>query len=174
MSNKPINEKKRHTTKYQKHEAISVAYKVVSRVKNHGQNSDVKVHTGEDSVDWLLEHLKEEEENILKIFDAYQGMNLSEEEQKQFEEATQCYLCHNEFTPKNIKVRDHDHLTGAYRGAAHNSCNLKLRQQYKIPVFFHNFKGYDSHLLVWGLAKEKQAKISVIGQGLEKYLLIHK
>ncbi len=25
---------------------------------------------------------------------------------------------------------------------------------------------------MWGLAKEKQAKISVIGQGLEKYLLI--
>ena len=108
----------------------------------------------------------------MKIFDDYQGLNLLEEEQKQFEEATQCYLCHNDFKIKDIKVRDHDHLTGAYRGAAHNSCNLLLRRQYKIPVFFHNFKGYDSHLLVWGLAKDKNAKISVIGQGLEKYLLI--
>ena len=99
-------------------------------------------------------------------------MNLSEEDQKQFEEARQCYLCHNDFTIKDYKVRDHDHLTGAYRGAAHRSCNLKLTQQYKIPVFFHNFKGYDSHLLVWGLAKDKNSKISVIGQGLEKYLLI--
>ena len=73
---------------------------------------------------------------------------------------------------KGYKGSRHDHLTGAYRGAAHRSCNFKLTQQYKIPVFFHNFRGYDSHLLVWGLAKDKNAKISVIGQGLEKYLLI--
>ena len=39
-------------------------------------------------------------------------------------------------------------------------------------MFFHNFRGYDSHLLVWGLAEDKATKLSVIAQGLEKYLLI--
>ena len=49
------------------------------------------------------------------------------------------------------KVIDHDHITGKYRGAAHSSCNLKLRidhDKIKIPVFFHNLRGYDAHLIM--------------------------
>ena len=39
---------------------------------------------------------------------------------------------------KKDKVIDHDHITGKYRGAAHSSCNTKLRidpEKVKIPVF---------------------------------------
>ena len=68
------------------------------------------------------------------------------------------------------KVRDHDHLTGKFRGAAHSSCNLLVRKSYKIPVFFHNFRGYDSHLLVHALSNYQDREVNVIGQGLEKYL----
>ena len=39
---------------------------------------------------------------------------------------------------RDCKVRDHCHLSGEYRGAAHASCNLKVRTNYKIPVFFYN------------------------------------
>ena len=46
---------------------------------------------------------------------------------------------------KNIFVRDHCHWTGKFRGAAHQGCNLMYRKTYKIPCFFHNFTGYDSH-----------------------------
>lgn len=48
------------------------------------------------------------------------------------------------------KVRDHDHISGEYRGAAHYTCNLNLRitNADKIPVFFHNLRGYDAHLLM--------------------------
>ena len=96
-------------------------------------------------------------------------------DQGNFDRATTCYLCKGEFDPERqstSKVRDHNHLTGAYRGAAHSKCNLRLRQLYRIPVFFHNFRGYDAHLLVWGLAVQNGGKIEVIGQGLEKYLMI--
>eukprot|EP01044_Picomonas_judraskeda_P046439 COSAG03_NODE_25918_length_262_cov_1.276074_1_plen_80_part_00 len=58
------------------------------------------------------------------------------------------------------KVRDHDHLTGKYRGAAHNSCNLeegkKRTRHYTIPVFFHNLKGYDSHLEEISLPRQRR------------------
>lgn len=40
-----------------------------------------------------------------------------------------------------ILVRDHCHITGRYRGSAHQDCNLKLRidfKTYKLPVIFHN------------------------------------
>ena len=38
------------------------------------------------------------------------------------------------------RVRDHCHVTGAYRGAAHNSCNLKAKTCYDVIVFVHNLK----------------------------------
>ena len=47
------------------------------------------------------------------------------------------------------KVRDHDHLSGMYRGPAHNVCNLKAQQLKSnfVPILFHNFSGYDCHLI---------------------------
>ena len=71
-----------------------------------------------------------------------------------------------------FQVRDHDHITGRYRGAAHSRCNLQLRKTYKIPVFFHNFRKYDAHLLVNGLKLFPDEKLGVIGQGLERYLTL--
>ena len=56
-------------------------------------------------------------------------------------------------------VRDHDHITGEFRGAAHNGCNLNHRETKKINVIFHNLKGYDSHL-----------SIKVIANTDEKYM----
>ncbi len=108
----------------------------------------------------------------MEKLEQYEEMKLADHNKSDFAKATGCYQCHNEFTDNNPKVRDHDHLTGSFRGAAHRTCNLKLTTEYKIPVFFHNFRGYDSHLLVWGLAKYPNSKLSVIGQGVEKYLLL--
>ena len=47
-----------------------------------------------------------------------------------------------------VKVRDHDHLTGKYRGAAHIRCNLNCKQKSSsfVPMFFPYFSGDDSHL----------------------------
>ena len=46
------------------------------------------------------------------------------------------------------RVRDHCHLSGKFRGAANEVCNLK----YKVPTFFsvvfHNLSGNDSHLFI--------------------------
>ena len=53
-------------------------------------------------------------------------------------------------------VRDHDHMTGKYRGGAHNDCNFKVKLNPKtapIPVFFHNLKDYDGHLLMQAMAR---------------------
>lgn len=48
-------------------------------------------------------------------------------------------------------MRDHCHITGKYRGSAHQDCSLKLRisaENFKLPVIFHNSRGYDSHFIM--------------------------
>ena len=39
-------------------------------------------------------------------------------------------------------------------------------------MFFHNFRGYDSHHIVWGLHDYPDVEIGLIGQGMEKYLTL--
>ena len=46
------------------------------------------------------------------------------------------------------KVRDHDHWTGNFRGAAHSKCNLLYHSKPKVSVFFHNATRYDNHLIL--------------------------
>ena len=67
------------------------------------------------------------------------------------------------------KVRDHCHITGKYRSAAHWSGNINLKLSKKIVVIFHNLRGYDSHLIIKEISKF-DVKISVIPNELEKYM----
>ncbi|VVC43987.1 F-box domain,Leucine-rich repeat domain, L domain-like [Cinara cedri] len=53
------------------------------------------------------------------------------------------------------KVKDHDHLTGKYRGAAYSICNLNYKVPRFIPVFFHKISGYDAHLFIKELELSK-------------------
>ena len=39
-----------------------------------------------------------------------------------------------------------------------------------LPIFFHNLKGYDGHLLVQALGQFKEYPISVIPMNTEKYI----
>ena len=47
------------------------------------------------------------------------------------------------------------------------SCNINLKLTKKIPVIFHNLRGYDSHLIIKEIG---DVKVSVIPNGLEKYI----
>jgi len=78
-------------------------------------------------------------------------------------------ISNNLFTKPNIKVREHCHITGVFRGTACNDCNLKLKLTDKIPVVFYNLRRYDSHLLRQELGKFKK-EIYVIPNNMEKYI----
>ena len=66
-------------------------------------------------------------------------------------------------------VRDHCHVTGKFRGAAHWSCNINLQLTKNVPIIFHNLKAYESHLIFCELNKF-DVNISVIPNWLEKYM----
>ena len=67
------------------------------------------------------------------------------------------------------KVRDHCHITSKFRGAAHWSCNINFHLTKRIPVIFHNLKGYNSHL-IFSVLHKFNSKINVTPNGLEKYM----
>ena len=43
--------------------------------------------------------------------------------------------------------------------------------EYKLPVFFHNLKGYDSHFLIKVVDPKIHGEVSAIPQSSEKYIL---
>ena len=89
---------------------------------------------------------------------------MSEKEEENFQSSNMCWIC--EKLIEDEKVRDHCHVTGKFRGAAHWSCNINLQLTKKVSVIFHNFRGYDSHLIFYEL-ENFDAKIDVIPNGLE-------
>ena len=90
-------------------------------------------------------------------------------EEERFEMSNICWKFNKLFDVSDNKVRDHCHISGKYRGAAHWSCNVNFKITKKVPVIFHNLEGYDSHLIFKELSKFN-VKISVIPNGLEKYM----
>ena len=94
---------------------------------------------------------------------------MSEEEEHLFQQSNSCWICKKLIDNDEEKVRDHCHVTGKFRGAAHKSCNLNFKPTKKVPVIFHNLRGYDSHLSFCELNKF-DVKIDVIPNRLEKYM----
>ena len=94
---------------------------------------------------------------------------MSEEEKEEFQSSKTCWICEKLVDNDDERVRDHCHVTGKFRDAAHWSCNKNLQLTKKVPVIFHNLRGYDSHLIFNELDKF-DVKIKVIPNGLEKYM----
>lgn len=54
------------------------------------------------------------------------GLMMTDEDEANFAKATKCHICGNAYTKTDTSVRDYCHITGNYRGSAHQDCNLKL------------------------------------------------
>ena len=80
-----------------------------------------------------------------------------------------CWICNEELNTD--KVRDHCRITGKFRGALHNQCNLKLKIPKKLPIIFHNLEGYDGHIIFKEL-NNFDVTIDVIPKTIEKYMSI--
>ena len=73
------------------------------------------------------------------------------------------------------KVSDHDHITGEFRGAAQSKCNQQFSLKpllQTIPVFFHNLKGYDAHLLRSALGKTTEKEVEYTNYKVEKKKMV--
>ena len=153
--------------KYEDHIPCSFAYKVVC-VNNFSK--DVVLYRGKNVAFKFIEAILKEYEYCKKVTQKHFNKNLvMSAEEENFQLSNSCWICNKLFDVGDKKVRDHCPITRKYRAAAHFSCNANLKLSKKVPVIFHNLRGYDSHLTIKEMGKS-DVKVSVIPNGLEKYM----
>ena len=164
---------KSYTHKYNKHEPVSFVYYIKSFNENVYKStlrSYIKENEEDpDVIDVFINWLEDDVKIISGL--GNEPMKITPEEQEQFNQATNCWICGKLL---NIdRIRDHCHFTGRYRGAAHNRCNLKYSKPNNISVFFHNLSGYDSHLFIKKL-NNTMGDIDCIPNNEENYISFSK
>ena len=61
---------------------------------------------------------------------------MTEEDNGHFINSTKCWICDNNCVKDDVKVRDHCHITGKYRGSTHKDCNIKVKLNHKALSYF--------------------------------------
>ena len=169
------NPKISYTNKIHKHKPVSFCYYILCSIDGVYKPVLRKyMQTKEENADAMDTFIKWLEEDVKAIANIEEKkMFLTEEDIKQFDNATDCWICRDKLN--NDKVRDHCHYTGRYRGAAHRDCNLNYRKPKSISVFFHNLSGYDSHLFIKKLGSpDNKEKIDCIPNNEERYISFSK
>ena len=178
---------KSYTEANQKHTDCGYGYKVVCCYDDK-YSKPTTIYRGEKAVHEFMEDMLEEVKyckNVIKK-EFNKPLRMMKDDEEKFQKAEECHIYDKKYTDKDIRVRDHCHITGKYRGSAHQECNLKLRvnpDEVKIPVIFHNLRGYDSHFIMQEIGEivkkhaytnkkgEKcQININAIPNNMEKYM----
>ena len=180
------NNESSYTEAYQRHRDCGYGYKVVCCYDDK-YTKKIQLYRGEKTVYKFMENMLEEVKYCQKAMKTFfnKPLKMTKEDEEEFKKATTCHICDKKYTEKDIRVRDHCHITGKYRGSAHQDCNLKLRinpEEIKIPVIFHNLRGYDSHFIMQEIGaivknntytkngKEIKMDINAIPNNMEKYM----
>ena len=181
------NNNKSFTEAYQKHTDCGFGYKVVCCYDDK-YTQPMKIYRGEKAVYTFLEYMLDEVKYCKRIIkkEFNKPLNMTKENEEEFQKADECHICNKKYTADDIRVRDHCHITGKFRGSAHQECNLQLRlnpDKIKIPVIFHNLRGYDSHFIMQEIGaivkdyeytnkdgKKCQMNINAIPNNMEKYM----
>ena len=179
----PSNQKS-FTEVYQKHTDCGYGHKVVC-CNDDKYTKPIQYYRGEKAVYKFMESMLNEVKYCKKILKTKfnKPLKMTPDDENDFQTATSCHICGNKYIKSYVRVRDHCHVTGKYRGSAHESCNLNFKLTDKIPVIFHNLKGYDSHFIMQEIGsiienntytdkkgQTKKHKINVIPHNMEKYM----
>ena len=156
--------------KTQRHELCSYGFKRVCHYDNK-YSGEYKSYRGPGAVRRFLKELLEEVKmcNLIVQEKFVKPVVMCVNDFDTYENEVVCHICDGVFTEADPKVLDHCHITGKYRGAAHNSCNLNVKLTGKIPVVFHNLRGYDSHFIMQEVNGLDES-INVIVNNMEKYM----
>ena len=181
------NDDKSYTEAYQTHEDCGYGCKVVCCYKDK-YSKLIQTYRGQNAVYKFMEKMFEDVEYckdiVKKRFN--KPLIITENDELCFKLMDKYHICGKKYTNKDVRVRDHCHITGKFRGSAQQECNLKLRikpEDIKIPVIFHNLRGYDNHFIMQQIGEiakshayknkkeeEQHLKINAIPNNMEKYI----
>ena len=161
-----------YTKQYQKHTPSSYCY-YIKCFDESVYKSKLEAFTAFDETDdvaqLFVNILEKEVKRIYnKILKIKKNAIKNQEDIDHFNSATTYHICEEELDGDN--VWDHCHITGEYRGAAHNKCNLNYQIPEFFPVLFNNLSGYDCHLFI----KKLGGKLKCIPNNEEKYISFSK
>ena len=165
------NEKKSFTRQYQKHIPSSYCYSIKCFDETVYKGKLVTYTAMSETDDVAGKFVESIEKDIIDICESTKfpkKIVMTDEDEKNFNDAKVCHICKENLG--NDKVKDHCHLSGKYRGAAHNDCNINYKIPEFIPIIFHNLSGYDSHLFI----KKLGGKLNCIPNNEEKYISFSK
>lgn len=170
LENYSDNLKNTNTTKFKIHKPSCFAYYICCSFDS-SLNKFVS-YRGSDVTEVFIKKLMEDVEYINDLLISNKPMiHLTKKQQSEYDSSVYCHICKHFLF--GDKVRDHDHVTGEYRGAAHSYCNLMFKVCSFIPVVFHNLCNYDLYLFIMELTKY-DGSINVIPRTKEKYITITK
>ena len=179
--------KRSYTEAYQTHKDCGSAYKVICCYDDK-YSKPIQTYRGENAVYKFMEKMLEEVEYCKAVINKHfnKPLVMTNNDEQRFITMDGCHICGEKYTEKDVGVRDHCHITGKFRGSSHQECNLKLRikaEDIKIPIIFHNLRGYDSHFMMQQIGEiakkpaytnikgEKQdLSINAIPNNMEKYM----
>ena len=162
------------TTKINQH--IPSGYSIYTSCSFDKYNNKLSYYRGEDCMKRFCKDLMD---HAIKIIDFKKKdmIPLTKEEKDNYNKENICHICKKEFnndttesSSLEYKVRDHCHFTGKYRGAAHNTCNLRYKIPKNIPVVFHNGSTNDYHFIIRELVSEFDGNFECLGENTEKYI----
>ena len=157
------------TIRYQKHSPSGFCFLIVSandvfkpiKVSYTTQSSD------DDVSQVFVNSLEKEVRNVYENHKPTKPSRMTKSELENYDDSVDCHICGDRLG--GDKVLDHCHLTGNYRGAAHNKCNLNYKIPKFYPVILHNLAGYDAHLFIRNLGVT-EGEIKCIPNNEEKYI----
>ena len=149
---KKDKDRRSYTEAYQTHEDCGYGYKVVCCYDDK-YSKYTCIYRGENAVYKFMEKMLEEVKYCKTVIKKHfnKPLVMTEVDEQNFKTMDRCHIFGEKYTDKDVHVRDHCHITGKFLGSAHQECNLKLRikpEDIKIPVIFHNLRGYDSHFIM--------------------------
>ena len=99
-------------------------------------SKDIVLYRGKNVAYKFTEAILKEYKYYRKVIKKHFNKNLFmfAEEEEIFKFSNSCWICNKLFDVADEKVRDHCHITGKFRGAAHFSCNAKLKLSKRIPA----------------------------------------
>ena len=139
------NESTSYTEKYQGHIPWSFSYKVVCIDDKFSKT--VVLYREKNAVDKFIDTTLEEYGYYSGVTKKHFNKNLvmSAEDEERFQSSNKCWICDILFDIGDNRVGEHCCITSVHSGSANSDCNINLKLTKKVPVMFHNLKGYDRH-----------------------------